>query len=69
MSHPVPGSPGQVELFNPPEGWSRGADAQVRFTVADLEKLGKGKVLSGTKGEKVMDRKDFMNPPPARCEP
>lgn len=42
---------------------------EVRFTVEQLGKLGAGKVLTGTKGDKVMDRAKFLKASSDRCEP
>ncbi|MFD8978425.1 hypothetical protein [Streptomyces sp. NPDC059564] len=89
------GAPGQIELFEPLDGWmvdqksnltelrtpgtyvakvdgaitSRGLNGRVSFTLASLEKLDAGKVISGTRGDQVMGRSDFLKPSPDRCKP
>lgn len=48
---------------------TRGLDGRVEFTVEKINNLGAGEVLTGTKGEKVMDRAKFLKPSSGRCKP
>ncbi|MFJ9943001.1 hypothetical protein [Streptomyces erythrochromogenes] len=43
-------------------------DGRLRFTPEKLEKLETGKVLTGRKGETVMDRSRFLKPSASQCK-
>ncbi|MFD6890209.1 hypothetical protein [Streptomyces sp. NPDC059957] len=48
---------------------TRSLNGRMAFTAEKINKLNAGEVLTGTKGEKVMDREQFVKPSSGRCKP